>query len=93
MEAPALAAKAIVDRFIAEGAGKGIALAVWQKINLCNANDGQCINMPIRIHSSEQTQLPVQMFAATAGLYAKVEDAMSAMGQGLKKHTNHKLIK
>jgi len=42
------------------------------------------MNMPIRIHNSEQTcAMGAAMFAATAaGLYAKVEDAMNAMGQG-----------
>jgi L-ribulokinase len=42
------------------------------------------INMPIRIHRSEQTcALGAAMFAATAaGIYQKVEDAMQAMGTG-----------
>ena len=42
------------------------------------------MNMPIRIHKSEQTcALGAAMFAATAaGIYSKVEDAMHAMGQG-----------
>jgi L-ribulokinase len=42
------------------------------------------MNMPIRIHKSEQTcALGAAMFAATAaGLFPKVEDAMQAMGQG-----------
>ena len=42
------------------------------------------MNMPIRIHESEQTcATGAAMFAATAaGIYDKVEDAMSAMGQG-----------
>jgi len=42
------------------------------------------MNMPIRIHKSEQTcALGAGMFAATAaGLYEKVEDAMNAMGSG-----------
>jgi len=42
------------------------------------------MNMPIRIHRSEQTcALGAAMFAATAaGIYNKVEDAMTAMGQG-----------
>ena len=42
------------------------------------------MNMPIRIHRSEQTcALGAAMFAATAaGLYHKVEDAMAAIGQG-----------
>ena len=42
------------------------------------------MDMPIRIHRSEQTcALGAAMFAATAaGIYPKVEDAMKAMGQG-----------
>lgn len=42
------------------------------------------MNMPIRIHRSEQTcAMGAAMFAATvAGLYDKVEDAMQTMGQG-----------
>ena len=42
------------------------------------------MNMPIRIHKSEQTcAAGAAMFAATAaGIYSKVEDAMAAMGQG-----------
>ena len=42
------------------------------------------MNMPIRIHKSEQTcAAGAAMFAATvAGIYEKVEDAMKAMGQG-----------
>jgi L-ribulokinase len=42
------------------------------------------MNMPIRIHKSEQTcAMGASMFAATAaGLYDKVEDAMQSMGQG-----------
>jgi L-ribulokinase len=42
------------------------------------------MNMPIRIHRSEQTcALGAAMFAATAaGIYNKVEEAMEVMGQG-----------
>jgi L-ribulokinase len=42
------------------------------------------MNMPIKIHKSEQTcALGAAMFAATAaGVYNKVEDAMQAMGSG-----------
>jgi L-ribulokinase len=42
------------------------------------------MNMPIRIHKSDQTcALGAAMFAATvAGVYDKVEDAMVAMGPG-----------
>jgi len=45
------------------------------------------LNMPIRIHSSDQTCANgAAMFAATAaGIYDKVEDAMNAMGQGFEK--------
>jgi len=45
------------------------------------------LNMPIRVHKSEQTcAAGAAMFAATAaGLYATVEDAMKAMGQGFEK--------
>ena len=45
------------------------------------------MNMPIRIHRSEQTcAAGAAMFAATAaGLYPKVEDAMQAMGRGFDK--------
>ena len=42
------------------------------------------MNMPIRIHRSEQTcALGAAMFAATAaGIYDRVEQAMEIMGQG-----------
>jgi L-ribulokinase len=42
------------------------------------------MNMPIRIHRSEQScAIGAAMFAATAaGIYPRVEDAMAAMGQG-----------
>jgi L-ribulokinase len=48
------------------------------------------MNMPIRIHKSEQTcALGAAMFAATAaGIYPKVEDAMNAMGQGFDANTS-----
>ena len=44
------------------------------------------MDMPIKIHKSEQTcALGAAMFAATAaGVYDKVEDAMKAMGQGFE---------
>ena len=44
------------------------------------------MNMPIRIHKSEQTcAAGAAMFAATAaGIYDTVEDAMAAMGQGFE---------
>ena len=44
------------------------------------------MNMPIKIHKSEQTcALGAAMFAATAaGVYEKVEMAMEHMGQGFE---------
>jgi len=46
------------------------------------------MDMPIRIHQSEQTcALGAAMFGATAaGLYPRVEEAMVAMGQGFDMH-------
>ena len=48
------------------------------------------MNMPIRIHKSEQTcALGAAMFAATvAGLYTNVGEAMQAMGQGFDAEYN-----
>jgi len=87
IEATCFGAKAIVDRFVAEGIPvKGlIGLGgVAKKSPYIMQVMVDVINMPIRIHKSEQTcALGVAMFAATAaGLYEKVEDAMQAMGQG-----------
>jgi L-ribulokinase len=45
------------------------------------------MNMPIKIHKSEQTcAAGAAMFAATAaGIYNNVQEAMAAMGQGFEK--------
>jgi L-ribulokinase len=87
VEATCFGAKAIVDRFIQEGVPvKGlIGLGgVAKKSAFIMQMMADVMNMPIRIHKSEQTcALGAAMFAATAaGLYARVEDAMNAMGQG-----------
>jgi L-ribulokinase len=87
VEATCFGAKAIVDRFNIEGVPvKGlIGLGgVARKSPYIMQVMSDVMNMPIRIHKSEQTcALGAAMFAATAaGLYAKVEDAMDAMGQG-----------
>ena len=87
VEATCFGAKAIVDRFNAEGVKvKGlIGLGgVAKKSPYIMQVMADVMNMPIRIHKSEQTcALGAAMFAATAaGIYAKVEDAMNAMGQG-----------
>jgi L-ribulokinase len=87
VEATCFGAKAIVDRFNNEGVPvKGlIGLGgVARKSPYIMQVMADVMNMPIRIHKSEQTcAAGAAMFAATAaGLYPKVEDAMNAMGQG-----------
>ncbi len=87
VEATCFGAKAIVDRFIEEGIPvKGlIGLGgVAKKSPFIMQMMADVMNMPIRIHKSEQTcALGAAMFAATAaGIYPKVEDAMEAMGSG-----------
>jgi L-ribulokinase len=86
-EATCFGAKAIVDRFNEEGIPvKGlIGLGgVAKKSPFIMQMMADVMNMPIRIHKSEQTcALGAAMFAATAaGIYNKVEDAMNAMGKG-----------
>jgi L-ribulokinase len=87
VEATCFGAKAIVDRFIDEGIPvKGlIALGgVAKKSSYVMQVMSDVMNMPIRVHKTEQTcAAGAAMFAATAaGLYSNVEDAMAAMGQG-----------
>lgn len=87
VEATCFGAKAIVDRFIEQGVPvKGlIGLGgVAKKSPFIMQMMADVMNMPIRIHKSEQTcAIGAAMFAATAaGIYPKVEDAMQAMGQG-----------
>jgi L-ribulokinase len=87
VEATCFGAKAIVDRFREEGIPvKGlIGLGgVARKSPFIMQMMADTMNMPIRIHRSEQTcAIGAAMFAATAtGIYKKVEDAMAAMGQG-----------
>jgi L-ribulokinase len=87
VEATCFGAKAIAERFNAEGVPvKGlIGLGgVARKSPYIMQVMADVMNMPIRIHRSEQScALGAAMFAATAaGLYPKVEEAMGAMGQG-----------
>lgn len=87
VEATCFGAKAITDRFVEEGVPvKGlIALGgVARKSPYVMQTMADVMNMPIRIHSSEQTcAAGAAMFAATAaGIYSRVEEAMQAMGQG-----------
>jgi L-ribulokinase len=87
VEATCFGAKAIVDRFNEEGVPvKGlIGLGgVARKSPYIMQVMADVMDMPIRIHKSEQTcALGAAMFAATAaGIYPHVEEAMNAMGQG-----------
>ncbi|RRN78108.1 ribulokinase [Pseudoxanthomonas sp. SGD-10] len=87
VEATCFGAKSIVERFIEQGIPvKGlIGLGgVAKKSPFIMQMMADVMNMPIKIHKSEQTcAIGGAMFAATvAGIYPKVEDAMEAMGQG-----------
>ncbi|MBS1577130.1 MAG: ribulokinase, partial [Bacteroidetes bacterium] len=87
VEATCFGAKAIVDRFNDEGVPvKGlIGLGgVAKKSPYIMQVMADVMGMPIRIHKSEQTcAMGAAMFAATAaGVYEKVEEAMTVMGQG-----------
>ncbi len=87
VEATCFGAKAIVDRFVEQGIPvKGLigVGGVAKKSPYIMQTMADIMNMPIRIHKSEQTcAAGAAMFAATAaGIYKKVEDAMQAMGQG-----------
>lgn len=87
VESTCFGAKKIVDRFNEQGVPvKGlIGLGgVAKKSPFIMQMMADVLNMPIKIHKSDQTcAIGAAMFAATAaGLYPKVEDAMSAMGQG-----------
>ena len=86
-EATCFGAKAIVDRFNEQGVPvKGLIGigGVAKKSPFIMQMMADVMDMPIRIHKSEQTcALGAAMFAATAaGIYSKVEEAMIAMGQG-----------
>lgn len=88
-EATCFGARAIVERFIAEGVPvKGIIGlgGVARKSPYIMQMMADVLAMPIRIHSSDQTcALGAAMFAATvAGLYPNVQAAMEAMGPGFE---------
>ena len=87
VEATCFGAKAIVERFNEQGIPvKGLLGlgGVARKSPYIMQMMADVMDMPIRIHKSEQTcAAGAAMFAATAaGIYNKVEDAMKAMGQG-----------
>lgn len=90
VEGTCFGAKAIVDRFNEQGIPvKGLIGigGVAGKSPYVMQTMADVMNMPIKIHRSEQTcAIGAAMFAATvAGIYDKVEDAMNAMGHGFDK--------
>jgi len=90
VEGTCFGAKAIVNRFNEQGIPvKGLIGigGVARKSPYIMQTMADIMDMPIRIHRSEQTcATGAAMFAATAaGIYDKVEDAMAAMGQGFEK--------
>jgi L-ribulokinase len=89
VEATCFGAKAIVERFRKEGIPvKGIIGlgGVAKKSAFIMQMMSDVLDMPIKIHKSEQTcALGAAMFAATAaGIYPNIEKAMLAMGQGFE---------
>jgi L-ribulokinase len=90
VEGTCFGARSIVDRFREEGIPvKGlIGLGgVARKSPYIMQMMADIMEMPIRIHRSEQTcALGAAMFAATAsGIHANVQKAMEIMGQGFDK--------
>lgn len=90
VEATCFGSKAIVDRFIQEGIPvKGIIGlgGVAKKSPFIMQMLADVLNMPVKVHKSEQTcALGAAMFAATAaGIYSQVEQAMQTMGAGFEK--------
>ncbi|GAC1420421.1 MAG: ribulokinase [Flavisolibacter sp.] len=90
VESTCFGAKAIVERFVSQGIPvKGIiglgGIALKSPFIMQMMAD--VLDMPIKIHKSEQTcALGAAMFAATAaGIYTKVEIAMDCMGPGFGK--------
>ncbi len=87
VEATCFGARAITDRFQREGVPiKGVIGlgGVARKSPYIMQMMADVLNMPIRIHRSEQTcAAGAAMFAATAaGVYDHIEAAMKAMGSG-----------
>ncbi len=89
-EATCFGAKAIVNRFKEQGVNiKGLIGigGVAIKSGFIMQMMADVMNLPIKINKSEQTAaLGAAMFAATAaGLYSKVEEAMTVMGKDFER--------
>ncbi|MDR0540840.1 MAG: ribulokinase [Dysgonamonadaceae bacterium] len=101
VEATAYGSKAIIDRFLENGIEINEVIGIGgisQKSPFVMQILADVLGMPIKIARSEQCcAFGAAMFAATAaGIYAKVEDAQRAMGQGFMKtcqpnFDNHKI--
>lgn len=89
VEATAFGSKAIVDRFASEGVKINGIIGIGgisKKSPFVMQVMADVLNMPIKVARSEQAcAFGASMFAATAaGVYATVEDAQKAMGQGFE---------
>lgn len=87
VESTCFGARSIADRFVLEGIPiKGLigVGGIAKKSPFIMQMLADVMNMPIRVHHSEQTcALGAAMFAATvAGIYPTVEEAMHAIGKG-----------
>ncbi|BFP40150.1 ribulokinase [Flavobacteriaceae bacterium GF1] len=90
VEATCFGAKSIVQRFIENGIlveGVNGVGGVAKKSPFVMQMMADILEMPIRIHRSEQTcALGAAMFAATvAGIYKNVQEAIDKMGVGFEK--------
>lgn len=100
VESTCFGARKIVERFQEEGVPvKGLigVGGIAQKSPFVMQMLADVIQMPLKVHKSEQTcALGAAMFAATvAGIHPSVEKAMEAMGQGFGQeyHPNKENVK
>lgn len=96
VEATAFGSKAIVDRFLENGIAIESVIGIGGislKSPFVMQTLSDVLNMPIKVAKSEQAcAFGASMFAAVAaGVYARVEEAQKAMGQGfaMEYHPNH----
>lgn len=87
VEATAFGSKAIVDRFLDQGIRIESVIGIGGislKSPFVMQTLADVLNMPIKVAKAEQAcAFGASMFAAVAaGVYAKIEDAQQAMGQG-----------
>jgi L-ribulokinase len=90
VEATAFGSKAIADRFTENGIEIKSVLGIGgvaKKSPFVMQTMADVMNMPIKVARAEQcVALGAAMFAAVAsGIYATVEEAQKAMGQGFEK--------